>query len=194
MPVFMQWGAVWWRLLSFMKPLIFLAAVVVSVHAYDWPQFRGPTADGVSTDTHLPLTWSEKENLVWRTKLPGPGSSSPVISSGKVFLTCYSGYGIDVKNPGDMKNLKRHALCLDGQSGKILWNHEITTDLPNQPFTGTYITTHGYASSSAVTVDCGPIARWVSVLRAARKSLAGDVCSRSEPGRSVSDQRAGSGT
>jgi outer membrane protein assembly factor BamB len=151
MPVFMQWGAVWWRLLSFMKPLIFLAAVVVSVHAYDWPQFRGPTADGVSTDTHLPLTWSEKENLVWRTKLPGPGSSSPVISSGKVFLTCYSGYGIDVKNPGDMKNLKRHALCLDGQSGKILWNHEITTDLPNQPFTGTYITTHGYASSSAVT-------------------------------------------
>lgn len=117
----------------------------------DWPQFRGPTGDGVTTETNLPLTWSEKENLVWRTELPGPGSSSPVISGDRVFLTCYSGYGLDPKEPGDMASLKRHALCLDKATGKILWNHEITTDLPNKPFTGTYITTHGYASSSPVT-------------------------------------------
>jgi outer membrane protein assembly factor BamB len=50
-----------------------------------------------------------------------------------------------------MAKLKRHAICLDKKTGKILWNHEITTDLPNKPYTGTYITTHGYASSSAVT-------------------------------------------
>jgi outer membrane protein assembly factor BamB len=134
-----------------MKPTILLVALSFAAQAADWPQFRGPTADGVTTDTNLPLTWSEKENLVWRTELPGPGSSSPIISGDKVFLTSYSGYGIDVKEPGDMKNLKRHALCLDKATGKILWNHEITTDLPNTPFAGTYITTHGYASSSAVT-------------------------------------------
>jgi outer membrane protein assembly factor BamB len=58
---------------------------------------------------------------------------------------------VDIKAPGDLKNLKRHALCLDKKSGKILWNHEIVTDLPNTAFTGTYITMHGYASSSAVT-------------------------------------------
>ncbi len=134
-----------------MRTLLPLLIVAVSLHAADWPQFRGPTADGVTTDTNLPLTWSEKENLVWRTELPGPGSSSPIISGDKIFLTSYSGYGIDVKEPGDMKNLKRHAICLDKKTGKILWNHEIVTDLPNKPYTGTYITTHGYASSSAVT-------------------------------------------
>ncbi len=130
---------------------LFLIAFAMPCLAADWPQFRGPTADGVSSDSRLPLTWSEKENLVWRTELPGPGSSSPIISGDKVFLTSYSGYGIDVREPGDMALLKRHALCLDKKTGRILWNREITTDLPNKPFTGTYITTHGYASSSAVT-------------------------------------------
>jgi outer membrane protein assembly factor BamB len=133
-----------------MRPLLFLS-ITLSLHAADWPQFRGPTADGVTTDTNLPLTWSEKENLVWRTELPGPGSSSPIISGEKVFLTSYSGYGIDIKEPGDMSKLKRHALCLDKKTGKILWDKEIKTDLPNTPYTGSYITTHGYASSSAVT-------------------------------------------
>ncbi len=130
---------------------LLLTAISLPCLAADWPQFRGPTADGVTTDVNLPLTWSAKENLVWRAELPGPGSSSPIVSGDKVFLTSYSGYGLDVKDPGDMAKLKRHALCLDKKTGKILWNHEITTDLPNKPYTGTYITTHGYASSSAVT-------------------------------------------
>ncbi len=88
-----------------MKRLLPVLLALTHLQGADWPQFRGPTADGVTTDTNLPLTWSEKENLVWRTELPGPGSSSPIISGDKVFLTCYSGYGLDVKEPGDMKNL-----------------------------------------------------------------------------------------
>lgn len=139
------------RSVMIMQRFFLLWVLCGSLHAADWPQFRGPTADGVTTEVTLPLTWSEKENLHWRTELPGPGSSSPVIAGDKVFLTCYSGYGIDIKEPGEMKDLKRHALCLDKATGKILWNHEIVTDLPNKPYTGTYITTHGYASSSAVT-------------------------------------------
>lgn len=134
-----------------MKSLLLGLSLALPVTAADWPQFRGPSADGVSPDTALPLTWSEKENLLWRTELPGPGSSSPVISGDRVFLSCYSGYGLDIKNPGDITKLKRHALCLDKAGGKILWNQEILTDSPVQPFTGTYITTHGYASNSAVT-------------------------------------------
>jgi hypothetical protein len=134
-----------------MRFLVLFFAVSVSAVAADWPQFRGPTGDGVTTETNLPLTWSEKQNLVWRTELPGPGSSSPIVSGDRVFLTCYSGYGLDVREPGDIGALTRHALCLDRRTGKILWNHEIKTSLPNVPFTGTYITTHGYASSSPVT-------------------------------------------
>lgn len=133
-----------------MRVLFLLCITTLSSFA-DWPQFRGPTADGVTMETNLPLTWSDKENIIWRTELPGPGSSSPIVTNDRVFLTCYSGYGLDPKNPGDMSKLVRHALCLDRKTGKILWDEKVKTDLPNKPFTGQYITTHGYASSSAVT-------------------------------------------
>ena len=134
-----------------MKAFSLLLLAALPCLAGDWPQFRGPNGDGAAADANPPLSWSEKENLVWRTELPGPGSSSPVIHGDRVFLTCYSGYGIDPRDPGEMQDLKRHALCLDKRNGQILWNREIVTDLPNQPFTGAYITTHGYASSSAAT-------------------------------------------
>jgi outer membrane protein assembly factor BamB len=117
----------------------------------DWPRFRGPAGDGVTTETNLPLKWSETENLVWHTELPGPGSSSPIVSGDRVFLTCYSGYGVDAKEPGDLANLKRHAICLSRRDGKILWQHEVKTDLPDKPYQGQYITMHGYASSTPVT-------------------------------------------
>ncbi|MEQ1851735.1 MAG: PQQ-binding-like beta-propeller repeat protein [Chthoniobacteraceae bacterium] len=134
-----------------MRLLPLLITLSLPAFGADWPQFRGPSADGVTAETNLPLTWSEKENLVWRTALPGPGSSSPIVSGDRVFLTCYTGYGIDIREPGEMSNLTRHALCLDRRTGKILWNHPIKATLPETPFTGTYITTHGYASSSPVT-------------------------------------------
>jgi outer membrane protein assembly factor BamB len=119
--------------------------------AADWPQFRGPTADGVTTETNLPLKWSEKENIVWRTELPGPGSSSPIVVGERVFLTSYSGYGVDASAPGDMKDLKRHAICLNRRDGKIVWQHAVKTDLPEKPYQGQYITMHGYASSTPVS-------------------------------------------
>lgn len=134
--------------------LIFLA-FCLTTHATDWPSFRGPTGDGVTPDTTIPLTWSEKENLVWRTDLPGPGSSSPIVSGDRVFLTCYSGYGTDIKDPGDISKLTRHAICLSRRDGKILWQQEIKSEHPNKPYTGQYITMHGYASSSPVTDGAG---------------------------------------
>lgn len=135
--------------------LALLGLLTTQAGAEDWPRFRGPNADGTTSAAPLPLTWSERENRIWRTELPGPGASSPVISGDKVFLSCYSGYGSDPKDPGDIARLKRHALCLDRASGRILWNHEVTTDLPEQAYTGQYITMHGYASSSPVTDGAG---------------------------------------
>lgn len=133
-------------------PLLVLSlTLTLTTFATDWPQFRGPTADGVTTETNLPLKWSEKENVVWRTVLPGPGSSSPIVVGERVFLTSYSGYGVDVSAPGEMKDLKRHAICLNRRDGKIVWQHEVKTDLPEKPYQGQYITMHGYASSSAVS-------------------------------------------
>lgn len=131
--------------------LLLTLALSLSSFAADWPRFRGPTGDGVTTETNLPLKWSDTENLVWRTELPGPGSSSPIVSGDRVFLTSYSGYGVDAKEPGELTNLKRHALCLNRRDGKILWQHEVKTELPDKPYHGQYITMHGYASSTPVT-------------------------------------------
>ena len=55
--------------------------------AEDWPAFRGPTGQGHSAERGLPFEWSESRNVVWKTRVPGSGWSSPVISGGRVWLT-----------------------------------------------------------------------------------------------------------
>src|SRR5262245_22521751 len=52
-----------------------------------WPQFRGPTGQGISAATHLPVQWDAKSNVVWKIPLPGKGWSSPVVADGRVYLT-----------------------------------------------------------------------------------------------------------
>ncbi len=51
-----------------------------------WPMWRGPGATGATEKGNPPLTWSETENIKWKVKLPGEGSSSPVIWGEKIFL------------------------------------------------------------------------------------------------------------
>lgn len=66
----------------------FLCAVLVaSVHAEDWPQFRGPTGQGHSTEVNLPVEWSTSRNIAWKVRTRGTGWSSPVIADGRVWLT-----------------------------------------------------------------------------------------------------------
>ena len=76
--------------------------------AADWPRFHGPDGRGVSLDKQpLPATWSETENLKWKAKLPGPGSSSPIVIGGRVVLTCWTGYGTDPnQDPGEQADLR----------------------------------------------------------------------------------------
>ena len=80
-------------------PIRFTAAVIVSASAFlgslvaaDWPGFRG-TRGGVADDKDLPVQWS-KDNFLWKVKLPGPGTSSPITTGDKVIVTCYTGYGL----------------------------------------------------------------------------------------------------
>ena len=69
----------------------FLATAVIvlassgTVRAANWPGFRGPTGDGISQETKLPLKWSATENVRWKTPLPEGGNSSPVIWGNRVF-------------------------------------------------------------------------------------------------------------
>ena len=67
--------------------VLLLALGTSPVEGEDWPQFRGPTGQGHSTERGLPVEWSESKNVVWKTPVPGRGWSSPVVADGRVWLT-----------------------------------------------------------------------------------------------------------
>lgn len=116
----------------------------------DWPQFRGSDGNAVS-DSTVPVSWSPTQNLAWKSELPGSGVSSPIVVGSRVIVTCYSGYGIDRQNPGEIGKLVRHVVCLDAESGKKLWQADVPAVQPEDPYTGIGVTAHGYASHTPVS-------------------------------------------
>ena len=132
--------------------LVFSALLGTSASADDWPRFRGTAGSGVANDSDsLPSTWSPSANLAWKAPLPGPGASSPIVVDGKVFVTCYSGYGLSKENPGEIENLVRHLVCIDLQTGDKLWQRDVKASLPEDPYSGIGVTAHGYASHTPVS-------------------------------------------
>jgi len=121
-----------------------------NLQSADWPTFRGPGGSGISEDTGLPTSWSTTEHVVWKTALPGFGASSPITLGDKVFLTCYSGYGLDVDEPGDQADLLHHVTCLDRATGEILWNRKSQAAMPESEYRR-FVDLHGYASGTPVT-------------------------------------------
>ncbi|MDH3584622.1 MAG: PQQ-like beta-propeller repeat protein [Phycisphaerae bacterium] len=124
--------------------------LVPPTKAGDWPGFRGPEGSGISAERGLPVKWDDNTNMAWKTPLPGPGSSSPIIQGKRVYVTCYSGYGTNRDEPGQIKNLARHLLCIDRSNGKVIWKSDVPAETPEDPFQG-YLTEHGYATSTPVT-------------------------------------------
>ncbi|MFP4055250.1 MAG: PQQ-binding-like beta-propeller repeat protein [Candidatus Brocadiia bacterium] len=90
--------------------LVFLASLLPSVRAENWPQWRGPFLNGSTTETGLPATFSATENVVWATDLPGPSGSTPIVWGDRVFVS-----SLDVRT----KDLV--GLCLDARTGEVLW-------------------------------------------------------------------------
>ena len=128
--------------------LLLAALVTQPAVTEDWVQFRGPHSSGVGEGTGIPTTWSDTENVVWKTELPGPGGSSPIVVGDKVYITSYSGYAESIDEPGDMNNLMRHVLCLDRASGKVVWAKEFKAKMPESEYEGGNNTRHGYATST----------------------------------------------
>ncbi len=124
-----------------------LVIALPSAIAADWPQFRGPAGLGRAPEGDPPAAWTDAENVVWRTELPGPGASSAIVVGKKVFVTCYSGYGVPGGEGADPERLRRHLLCLDRETGKIAWTREVAAPLPEEQYRS-YQALHGYASST----------------------------------------------
>ena len=116
----------------------------------DWPRFRGPNGSGVAESSSVPLEWSSEKNLQWRVPLPGSGTSSPIIVGDRVLLTCYTGYGVDVQDPGEPDQLVRHLMAYDRETGNQLWRTSVAARGDEDPYQG-FITQHGYASSTPVS-------------------------------------------
>ncbi|MBC8352912.1 MAG: PQQ-binding-like beta-propeller repeat protein [Planctomycetes bacterium] len=126
-----------------------LAFPTAMLPAADWTQFRGEGGLGVSAESGLPLQWSSEENIVWKAEMPGPGASSPITLDDRVFITCYSGYGLE-PGEGDQEDLVRHLLCLNRASGEVIWHKTFQPKLPEHKYQGegSY---HGYAASTPTT-------------------------------------------
>jgi outer membrane protein assembly factor BamB len=123
-----------------------------------WPQWRGPTGNGVAVHGNPPLTWSETKNVRWKTALPGKGQSTPVIWGERIFVTAAIPHGPEEKPHGghdhgahdnvvSARRQKLVVLALDRRDGSILWERTVYDGLPHASVhsSGTW------ASNSAVT-------------------------------------------
>jgi outer membrane protein assembly factor BamB len=101
---------------AFRLPLFWALGVLLScvaiAPAANWPRFRGPNGAGIAADKNIPVKWSEKEGILWKTALPGVGHSSPVVWGDRLFL--------ESATPQE-----RVLLCVDVSDGKILWQKSI---------------------------------------------------------------------
>lgn len=100
--------------LRFLATLTLLFSFATAA-AENWPEFRGPTGQGLSAERGLPVEWSEDKNVAWKAETPA-GWSSPIYWDGRVFLT--AAVPVESGEPND-----RHltALCLDAATGTVLW-------------------------------------------------------------------------
>lgn len=80
--------------------------------AENWPGWRGPNNLGVSSEKEVPLHWSAKENVRWKTPIPGAGVSSPVVWEDYIFLTGSDG----------RLNDHLHVFCFHRADGRQLWH------------------------------------------------------------------------
>ena len=127
----------------------------------NWPQWRGPLANGVAPHANPPMEWSETKNVQWKVALPGRGTSTPIIWENQVFILTAipTGKKVAVKAdavppgpnahmvdpPGEMQRFT--VMSLDRATGKVLWQQTAREKVPHEGFHRD----HGYASGSPVT-------------------------------------------
>ena len=123
-------------------PHIFLFAATTSLLAIaaDWPQFRGPGSTGVIEDPRIPETWSQTENIAWKTPIPGLGWSSPIVAHGRVYVTSVisskdveppkKGLYFGGERPIPKDEHRAMVYAVDLKTGKMVWEKEVWRGVP----------------------------------------------------------------
>jgi outer membrane protein assembly factor BamB len=120
--------------------LALCASLPAAAAVENWPQWRGPGGQGVSTDTDVPTEWAPDKNVLWKAELPGTGMSSPIVWGDRIYLTAViegdvvaghravkhrQGQEQDWIHPDSVAADKKHTfkvVAVDAKSGKILWD------------------------------------------------------------------------
>jgi outer membrane protein assembly factor BamB len=101
-----------------------------------WPQWRGPLATGVAPLADPPLTWSETNNVKWKTPIPGEGDSTPIVWGNRIFILSAIATGRKPAGPvaADAPNeiYRWVVLCLDRSTGKVLWQKTAREEAPHE--------------------------------------------------------------
>jgi len=92
----------------------------------NWPQWRGPQATGVVEAQDLPVTWSESENVVWKTPLPSWSGGTPAIWGERIFVTSPS-KAVDDSAGSRAGGPALLLLCISKKDGNVLWERELDT-------------------------------------------------------------------
>jgi outer membrane protein assembly factor BamB len=104
-----------------MRTTLAILILATAARAQDWPQFRGPTGQGHTTEKNLPVTWSP-ETVRWKAPLVGEGHASPIVTGERVLITT-------VRWPGGRQDPKvmpeHHVLCHALADGKLLWDTQV---------------------------------------------------------------------
>lgn len=140
---------------SFVHTVLCVGCVMAAsfVHGEEWTQFRGSDY-GRTSENNVAERWGS-EMVTWKTPLPGRGASSPVVLDKRVYLTAYTGYGIDRKAPGDPASLVRHLLCIEAEHGNIVWQKAVPAQSDKNEFNTWGVGLHGYASSTPAVDKTG---------------------------------------
>ncbi len=101
-----------------MITLLLFVLLTLSAATDEWSQFRGPNGTGVSATKGLPTEFGPQKNVIWKAALP-PGHSSPVLTRDRIFVTAHD-------------KEKLFVICLDRQTGKILWQREVPRSHPDR--------------------------------------------------------------
>jgi outer membrane protein assembly factor BamB len=81
--------------------------------AENWPAWRGPSANGVSGETNLPVRWSKTENIAWRLALPAASGSTAIVWDERVFLNVAEGSDLFL-------------WCVDRSTGVPAWKRRLS--------------------------------------------------------------------
>jgi len=137
--------------------LVFLSLCICLVYSQDrnaeyeknWPQWRGPLANGISPNGNPPLEWSENKNVKWKIEIPGRGHATPVIWDNQIFIS--TAVPLNPKEEKQAQNQQpqqgRHrgmsfretkdmqkfvVFSINRENGKIQWEKTVKEEIPEE--------------------------------------------------------------